>query len=321
MNDFELRAANLNLLPALEALLSTKSVTAAARRTHVSQSAMSHSLARLREVLGDPLLVPSGRDLVLSPRAARIAEALPSALDALERTLAPPRAFAPADTRRTFRVATLDYFEFVAVGDLLAHFRAHAPLAQLSIERFSPALVPALVAGEIDLALVGESSIAQRQGLARAELYRERFTVMLRRGHPALGPGKRGARAKLRLADYLAYPHVVVTIEGRLDGAVDRALERRGERRTVALRLPHFATAPLAVAQSDAICTIAESVALRAASLYPIELRAPPIEMPANGVQAVWSKRLEDDDAARWFRELFTSPRLESPHLRRAMAR
>ena len=83
MNDLDARRINLTLLPALEALLETRSVTAAARRTSVSQSAMSHSLARLREVLGDPLLTPAGRNLVLSPRAARLAASLPGALDQL----------------------------------------------------------------------------------------------------------------------------------------------------------------------------------------------------------------------------------------------
>jgi DNA-binding transcriptional LysR family regulator len=314
MSIFELRNANLNLLPALEALLEAKNVSVAARRVHVSQSAMSHSLAKLRELLGDPLLVPSGRSLVLTPRAARIAERLPAAIDELERAVEPPRPFLPAESKRTFRVATLDYFEFVMLGDLLAYFGTHAPHAQIWIERFSPASVPALLAGEIDLALVGETSIARTHGLARAELYRDPFSVMLRKGHPA------ARRKRLSLETYLEYPHVVVTIEGRHDGAVDRALERQGAHRNVALRVPHFATAPLAVIQSDALCTIASSVALRARALHAVELRAPPIELPAAGIFAVWSKRVEADDGGRWFRELFTSGQLAPARLKRSPA-
>jgi DNA-binding transcriptional LysR family regulator len=305
MSDFELRNANLNLLPALEALLETKNVSEAARRTHVSQSAMSHSLAKLRELLGDPLLVPAGRAFVLTPRASRIAESLSVALDAMERAIEPPKPFTPSETKRTFRVATLDYFEFVLLGDLLAYFGAHAPRAQIWIDRLSPAAVSALVAGEIDLALVGETSIARTQGLSRVEIHRDPFTVMARKGHPALR-----RKSSLRLEDYLAYPHVVVTVEGRADGAVDRALERVGARRSVVLRVPHFATAPLAVLQTDALCTIASSVASRAASLYPIELRMPPVELAPAAIYAVWSKRLEDDEGARWFRELFTKGRI-----------
>ncbi|MFT3770411.1 MAG: LysR family transcriptional regulator [Minicystis sp.] len=313
MSDFDIRRINLNLLPALEALLETRSVSAAARRTHVSQSAMSHSLARLREALGDPLLVPSGRSLVLSPRAARIREGIPAALDALERTVAPARPFSPAHTRRTFRVATLDYFEFVMLGHLLAYLRAHAPGAELWIERFTPASVPALAAGEIDVALVGDASIARQPGLCRAELFQDPFTVMLRRAHPA------ARRRTLTLDAYLAHPHVVVTVEGRMDGAVDRALERVGARRNVAVRVPHFATAPLAVLESDAICTIATSVALRAQALHGVALRPPPIELPSVPICAVWSKRVDGDEEGRWFRDIFLTGRAAPKRLRALM--
>lgn len=309
MSAIELRRSNLNLLPTLEALLDTRSVTEAARRLHVSQSAVSHSLSRLREMLGDPLLVPSGRSFVLTPRAAELASSLTGALDGLERALTPARAFDPSTTVRTFRIATLDYFELVMIGDLLSYMTTHAPRAQVSIERVSPALMPALIAGDIDLALVGETSIPRHPSLERRPLYEEPFSVMLRKGHPAAKQGR------LSLHDYLAYPHVVVTVEGRLDGAVDRALERHKARRTVVLRLPHFATAPLAVAGSDAICTIARRVAVRASELYPIVVKKPPLALPSPTICAVWSKRSEEDAAATWFRHLF----LEAPATLRAL--
>lgn len=310
----DVRAINLNLLPALEALLSTRNVSAAARRAHVSQSAMSHTLARLRAVLGDPLLVPEGRGLVLTPRAARLATTLPAALDGLGRALAPGEPFDPKTTRRTFRLATLDYFEVVALEGLLAHLRAHAPHASVWIDRLSSATLPALLAGEVDLALVGEASLPRLPALARQALYRDPFAVLLRPGHPA-------ARARtLTLERYLAYPHVVVTVEGRADGAVDRALEAHGARREVCLRVPHFATAPLAVLGSDALCTIASSIAERARALHGLVVRKPPIALPAPALVAVWSKRAEEDAGARWFRSLFVEGSGLTPHLR-ALAR
>jgi DNA-binding transcriptional LysR family regulator len=313
MSDFDIRSINLNLLPALEALLETRNVSAAARRAHVSQSAMSHSLAKLRALLGDPLLVPAGRTLVLTPRAARLGDALPAALDQLGHTLQPAKPFSPSDTRRTFRITTLDYFEFAVLGDFLAYFRAHAPHAQLWIERFGPTSAASLALGEIDLALVGETSLARSPALQRAELFRDPFRVMLRPGHPA------AKKRALSLEAYLAHPHVVVTVEGRADGAVDRALEQHGARRDVALRVPHFSTAPLAVLQSDAICTIASSVAERARSLYGMVLREPPIALPAPSIVAVWSKRVDGDDGNRWLRELFIAGTATSKHVRGLM--
>ena len=111
-----------------------------------------------------------------------------------------------------------------------------------------------------------------------------------------------------------------MTVEGRADGAVDRALEEHGSRREVCLRVPHFATAPLAVLGSDALCTIASSVAERARALHGLLVRTPPIELPAPAIVAVWGKRAEDDAAARWFRSLFVEGSALTPHLR-ALAR
>jgi DNA-binding transcriptional LysR family regulator len=313
MSDLALHTLNLNLLPALAALLETRSVSAAAKKTHVSQSAMSHTLAKLRVALGDPLLVASGRMLVLTPRASRLAATLPIALDQLAETLAPSQPFDPRTTRRTFRLTTLDYFEIAILGDFMRYLRAHAPHAEVWIERVSERTLPALVAGEIDLALVGEASLPRSTALMRAELYRDPFTVMMRPGHPA------SRRRVLSLADYLAHPHVVVTVEGRADGAVDRALEPTGKRRDVVLRVPHFATAPLAVRDSDALCTIASSIAERAHALYGLVLRTPPIRLPPASVVAVWSKRANEDEAGRWFRDLFVSGKASSPHVRQLM--
>jgi DNA-binding transcriptional LysR family regulator len=306
------RAINLNLLPALEALLETRSVSAAARRTHVSQSAMSHTLSRLRAVLGDPLLVPEGRALVLSPHAQALLARLPEALDRLGEALAPRERFDPRTTRRTFRVATLDYFELVILEDVMAHLAAHAPHASLWVERVSTATLPALAAGEIDLALVGEASLPRLPTLARAELFRDPFAVMMRPGHPL-------ARARtLTLDRYLSYPHVVVTVEGRVDGAVDRALEAHGRARHVSLRVPHFATAPLAILGSDALSTIASSVAARAHALYGVVVKAPPLTLPSANIVAVWPRRLEADEGARWLRSLFVDGTLRPRGLRRA---
>src|SRR5688572_12406992 len=99
MNELDGRTLNLNLLPALEALLVERSVSAAARRMHVSQSAMSHSLARLRELFGDPLLVavPGARGLALTARAAQLLETLPSALEQLNEAIAKPEPFDPLE--------------------------------------------------------------------------------------------------------------------------------------------------------------------------------------------------------------------------------
>lgn len=314
MSDFDVRSINLNLLPALEALLSEGSVGGAARKVHVSQSAMSHSLAKLRELFGDPLLVASSGRMHRTPVADRLARELPRALDQLGHAIARPEPFVPESSRRTFRLATLDYFELTALPDALAYLGKHAPHVNLEIERFSPALVPALVTGDIDLALIGATQALPTAGLNQAPMYEDSFAVMVRPDHPRVG-------RKLDLATYLSLGHVLVSVEGRREGAVDRALHKLGHSRRVALRVPHFASAPLAVLRTDHVCTIASSVARRANELFGVRVLEPPLEVPGAAVVAAWSRRKDEDAAARWFRELFLTGRALSPYGRKLVAR
>lgn len=309
MSNVDARLINLNLLPALEALLLEGSVSAAARRAHVSQSAMSHSLAKLRELFDDPLFVQTGRAMVPTPRARQLAATLPTALDALTRAVATPEQFDPRTSRRTFRVATVDYFELAVLPDVLAHLRTHAPGVSLSVERFSPASVTALAAGEIDLALVGSSAPIPLAGLRRAVLYEDPFSVLVRKDHPRVG-------RRLDLETYLSLGHVLVSVEGREDGAVDRALAKLGRTRTVALRVPSFVSAPLAVLSSDHLCTIASAVARRSHELFGLRVLAPPLALAPAGVVALWSRRAEADEGAAWFRGLLVRGEATSAYVR-----
>lgn len=309
MNEIDIRAINLNLLPALEAMLVEGSVGGAARRMHVSQSAMSHSLAKLRQLLGDPLFVLSGRRWVPTQHALRLAATLPRALDRLTEAIAAPEPFEARTSKRLFRIATVDYFELTTLPDVLAYLGRHAPGVRLDIERFSLAQVPQLVAGEIDLALVGSSLSIPLAGIRRALVYDDPFAVIARPGHRAIG-------RRLDLETYLALGHVLVSVEGRREGVVDRVLARMGRQRTVALRVPHFAAAPLTVLQSDLICTIASSVARRARELFGLRVFEPPIDLPPAEIVALWSQRHDQDPAAIWFRDLMLSGRAVSPYVR-----
>jgi DNA-binding transcriptional LysR family regulator len=310
MRGIDIRAINLNLLPALEALLVEGSVSGAARRMHVSQSAMSHSLAKLRELLGDPILVPVGRRLVPSPRSAEMISRLPAALDALRRAIEVPAAFDPRREERVFRLATLDYFELTTLPEVLEYLRVHAPRVVLEIERFGPSTLPSLAAGDVDLALVGSSLALPPSGLRRVLLFEDPFVVLARADHPSIGK-------KLDLGTYLSLGHVLVSVEGQREGVVDRALAKLGKTRRIALRVPHFVSAPLAVRSSDHVVTIARAVAEQSRALFGLRIHPPPLAIPPAGVVALWSKRRDDDPGSRWFRELFTTGRALPAHARR----
>lgn len=309
MSSFDIRAFNLNLVSALEALLRHRAVSAAAREVGVSQSAMSHSLAKLREQLGDPLLVPQGRRFELSARARAIAAELPELLDRLGATLGGGAAFEPGAATLTIRIATVDYFEFAVLPTLMAYLREHAPGVRLVIERLTPDSAALLQAGRLDLILGGTAPV-RGSGLECAELFREPFAVIAREGHPTI-------RRRLTLEAYLAAEHLVVRFEGRGVPAVDRVLEAAGHRRNVGLYVPHFVTAPLVVSECDMICTIARTVAQRARSLVGIRMFAPPIELPLAPIRMWWPRVHEHDPARTWFRDLLLNGKGMPPEMGR----
>lgn len=305
MREIDIRLVNLNLLPALEALIVEQSVSAAARRMNVTQSAMSHSLARLRELLGDPILVASGKRFTRSPHAERIAAELSQALDRLGDAVRSPERFEPRTASRSFRVATVDLFEIVALPATLRYLAEHAPSVDVVIERFSPARAPMVAAGEIALALGGDPPGLPATGLCRAPFAPVGFSVIARKGHPAARALRRAS-----LEAYLEHGHVLVSLgEGRVDGVVDRELARRGCSRRVVVRIPSFVTAPLVVLATDHLATVPTSVALRARELFDLEVFEPPVEIPPKAAVAYWSRRLDHDPANQWLREVFIGPR------------
>ncbi len=297
MSSIDFRTLNLNLLPALEALLVERTVGGAARRFGVSQSAMSHSLAKLRAALGDPLLVMSGRRMRLTPRAEELLGALPQALTGLRQVLQGAQAFDPRVSERVFTVASLDYFDFAVMPSLLAYLREHAPGIRLHVKRADGSTVPRLVAGELEAMFVGSSADVPRQGLHRRPLYRDPFKVIARAGHPRV-------RGRISLKAYLECDHVQVRVDDGGPGVVDRMLRERGQSRNIALCVPHFASAPLAVAGSDLLCTLASTMAARAKELFGVRVYSPPIRPPAPTIVMYWPRSHDADPGRRWFREL-----------------
>jgi len=310
MSAIDSRTFNLNLVPSLVALLRHGSVGAAARDVGVSQSAMSHALAKLREHLGDPLLVPQGRRFVLSSRARQLAAELPEVLEHLERTLSGSASFDPKTAAMQVRIASVDYFDFTTLPSLVAYLREHAPGVRLSVERLTAASAEALQSGNLDV-IFGGTGFVQGAGIEQLELFRDPFKVIARADHPI------AKRRRLSLRTYLEAEHVVVRFEGRGVPVVDRLLASRGLQRSVGLHVPHFVSAPLVVAESDMICTVASAVAERAQALLGVAVLEPPLELPPARVIMSWPRSHAHDPARTWFRQLIVRGDGVSAALRR----
>ena len=297
MHDRVLSSVDLNLLVVLRALLSERHVTRAAARVGLSQSATSHALSRLRDLLGDPLLVRHGRALVLTPRAARLLPALERGLGELASAVGGEPEFEPGTARRTFVLGTSDYLQALIMGPLLRELAARAPGIDLSVVVF-PNLDELLESGAIDLALSVPDPM--NRAASRQLLFDDEFVCMVRRDHPHI-------KRTLSLDRYLTQRHVVVAPGGTPGSVVDSALAQRGLERRVALRVTNFLIAPVVVCQTDFVNTMPVRLARQLAKTYPLRLLPPPLELPRFEYLLLWHPRLEHDPAQRWLRQFVST--------------
>jgi DNA-binding transcriptional LysR family regulator len=270
-----------NLLLVLHLVLQERSATRAARRLHLTQSAVSNALGRLRERLGDRLVVRTGRGLAPTPRAEQMAPLLATAFADLDRAIG-AEGFDPGTCTRTFTFA--DSEEFSQLPRLAQLFEKRLPRATLdflvSEEPFS-----ALVAGRADVALGPEGM--RGPGLYRRLLYQERAVRVVRRGHPAW---RRAAGADPEL------PQIAVEVT---DAARARIPPGGGR---VAMRVPTFLAAALAASETDLVATLPIRLAR---SLAPVlDLRIVEVGTPARRVALYWHARTHEDEAMRFFRSL-----------------
>lgn len=292
MNDLH----DLNQLRTLDALLTERSVTGAARRLGLTQPALSHALARLRETLHDPLLVRSGRGMALTPRAEALAPKLRIALRDLEDAVRTELPFDPGTARRSFRVAAADYAELVLLPKLVPRLEREAPGVDLWLRRPMDDL-SGLADSDTDVVVGPVRSPDLVAGVRSRALFRERFVVIMRADHPLM-------QAPLTVEAYAAARHAFIAPRGGPGGVVDDALEKLGLSRRVALAIPHFLVAPYVVAGSDLVLTLAERVARSFAAHLPLAIVEPPLPLPGFTISLMWHERHHADLGHTWLRSI-----------------
>lgn len=294
---------SLDLLAALDVLLAEKSVTRAAERLAITQSAMSHKLKQLREALGDPLLVQRRGGLAPTERALAIATPLRRALRDVRAAVEAGAPFEPETSQQHFVLATIDYVEYAMLGPLLTMIQERAPRITISLTTPGPDLLGRLEDGSVDLA-IGGPSVAAGGAVLRKRLSMEGFVVAGRRGHPKLA-------APLTPESYASLDHLLITPRGMPGSPVDEALQRLGLRRRIALRTPHFVTAPFLVARSDLVVTAPMGLIAEAEQHVPLTVVAPPVSLPEVEGSMVWHERRHPDPAHRWLRSCFEQNSLQ----------
>lgn len=290
---------DLNLLTHLDALLTEKSVTRAAVRVGISQSAMSHNLARLRELFSDSLLTRCGDGMLLTPRAVTLLEPVRLTLMQVEALVLRDQVFDPATAVRTFRFGMPGSMEVLIMPMLLARLRDIAPGIHLQLRSIDPSrLLHDLDVDKLDLA-IGHEPFGQGQfHHKQRKLLVESFLCLF-------NAEKTGVTPPISLDDYVRIPHVLTSLkpEERPHGVVDQALEKLGLRRSVVVTTQRFLTVPFLVAQAPLIVTVGARLARRFAPALGLSISPPPVDLGAVTVSLVWHASYDRDPAHAWLRE------------------
>ncbi|MBH0239440.1 LysR family transcriptional regulator [Methylobrevis albus] len=306
--DDDLFRIDLNLLVVLKTLLETRSVTRTAERSGMSQPAVSRALAKLRLIFDDALLVKSGTIMRPTIRGGELLEPAQQALAGLRDLLATRPPFDPASTDRVFRIATTDYGATVVLPRLAGLMFTAAPKASVQVVPIDGQAFRNLGEANVDLAFYSDNPVPPN--LRTRDLFRETFACLVRAGHPAL---QRAEEGRMRLEDYVAAAHILVTVGGGKAGPVDTALAALGLSRHVAVRIPYFATAALVTASSDLVLTIPRRAATNFADDSRLRLVEPPLELPNFGYRMVWHERVHGEPDHAWLRRLvLRAARLEA---------
>lgn len=283
---------DLNLLPALIALLEERHVSRAAARVDMSQPAMSRALQRLRRTLGDELLVRTPEGYRLTPRAERILDRLVTAVPQLEDVFAGD-VFDPSTTELQVRVAGSDYAQAIIGPGLSGRIAAASPGSTLRFSPWHREVLTEVSDGAIDLAFIGAQPL---EHLRSEELFADRFVCVVSAGHPLAG------RPALGLADYLGCRHLIIDLVDGRQPAIDRVLSAHGTPRRAGLILPVHATAPPALPGTDLVLTMPQRLVGHYARGDGLRILAAPVEIGAMTYAMTWHPRLDFDPVHRWLR-------------------
>jgi DNA-binding transcriptional LysR family regulator len=284
---------DLNLLVTLDALLTESSVARAATRMGITPPAMSHALARLREALGDPILVRAGRALVPTPRSVAMRDRVRAVVDEARAVLASGAEADLVNARRTFTIRANEANAVMTSGALLRRLHTRAPLLRLRFAPEGEEDVNELRDGRIDLDLGEQGELGPE--IKVQTLFQDDFVGVVRRNHPL-------TRGKVTAARYAAAPHVSGSRRGRARGPVDTALAALGLTRDVAVVVPGPLSALAIVADSDLVATVPSSLARwgqRTLGLRVLKLK---LNLGRMVMAQAWHPRLDADPAHRWLR-------------------
>jgi DNA-binding transcriptional LysR family regulator len=307
---------DLNLLKVFDAVYEDRNLVLAGRRLNLTQSAMSHALTRLREVVGDELFVRTGKGMVPTGRASAMAPGLRDCLRRIEATLG-VQPFSAEQSNRRFVIAANDHVTVVILAPLARRLQEAAPGVDLVVRPSTRLdLAEQIDLGRIDLAIGIFAQVPPR--LKSRTLMSQREVILMRKGHPA-------SRRKLTLADLAKYPLVTLSVGGQEEGAVDgfiverglarqsemfarhaleEALAEAGQVPRMRVTVPHALAIPAMLQDTNMLSIVPASLAKALTRGNELMIRQPPYHAGTSVTRAVWHQRNEHDPAHSWLRDM-----------------
>ena len=292
----ELDITQIRLLAELSRL---RSVSRAAQRIGISQSAASHALAKLRKISGDPLFARTQDGLQPTPFGSRLSTASCEALDVLLSGLTASDQFDPRTTTRVFSFFMNDIGQTIFLPPLVKFLKQNAPGASarvLPVPLDNPGA--AISSGAVDFAAGYFDNLTT--GFFQSLVFHERYACIVRTGHPKF-------RSGMTLEAFEQAEHAIANATGMAHAVVDRYLAKHRVKRNVTLRVPGLHVLPMIVANSDLVAVIPWRLADAFAARLPIKVLPPPVAMSQFDVCIYWHERYQHDPAIRWMRRAFVA--------------
>ncbi|SFR75494.1 DNA-binding transcriptional regulator, LysR family [Marinobacter daqiaonensis] len=287
---------DLNLLHVFDTIYREGSLTRAARALHLTQPAVSHSLARLRDHFDDPLFSRQGNRMVPTPLARRFVESMRPGLNQIHSAVNQFHAFDPTSHRKTFALALRDVLESTFLPRLVMQLN-HFPDIEINSQRIARRDMESLLAaGKLDFAVDVLLPISDQT--AHERLRKDRLVVMARKDHPLAG-------RDLTMDDYLAARHILVSSRTEGPGIEDFELSRLGLQRRIRLRCQHFYAACQVVEMSDLLLTMPEGYARQIVEHSDTCILNPPEGLPEVDVHLYWHRAYAKEPALLWLKEQF----------------
>ncbi|PQO99886.1 nodulation protein NfeD [Massilia phosphatilytica] len=287
---------DLNLLVVLNALLTERSISRAAEKIHLSQPATSNALSRLRDYFEDELLVSSGRQLLLTPRAESLIEPVREVLMRIDSTIAAQPEFNPATESRDFTLLASDFTMTVLIPPLLETLFKEAPGFRIHIRTQNDRPDEVLEQGKADFLIIPSQFLSKNH--PSVALFEEDYVCVTWEGNTRV-------RERLLLDDFLSSGHVTANFSGERQSTTFDSwfMDSFELTRRVEVTAPSMAALPAMVIGTDRIATVHRRIAERAKTYLPVRLWEPPLKIPRLVQTLQWHKYKNNDAATLWLRQ------------------